>query len=60
MENEEEFLDPGSDASVKKGCTCPRMDNHYGAGRGGDGLEYGWFISGNCPLHKDMMDKPHG
>lgn len=57
---------PGSDEAVQKGCICPRIDNHYGKGKNGDGEKYGWFIicseerderyPGNtqfdgCPLH---------
>lgn len=49
---------PGSDAAVKQGCICPRIDNHYGKGKGGDGEKYGWFIVGSngkdngCALHE--------
>jgi hypothetical protein len=42
---------PGSDLALEEGCTCPRMDNAYGRGRGGDGPRFGWFIAGGCPLH---------
>jgi len=27
------------------------MDNAHGAGRGGDGEKYGWWINENCPMH---------
>lgn len=42
---------PGSDEAIDSGCTCAVMDNHYGAGRGGDGARFGWYTSGDCPLH---------
>ncbi len=44
-------VNPGSDEAVKKGCTCPRIDNHYGKGipsRDGDAQ---FWINGDCPLH---------
>lgn len=43
---------PGSDAAVKAGCTCARMDNAYGRGAVGStpGNRLFW-ISGDCPLH---------
>jgi len=44
---------PGSDEAAVKGCTCPRIDNSYGAGRGGDGKRWGWYIQGDCFLHAD-------
>jgi hypothetical protein len=41
---------PGSNEAIAQGCTCPRIDNHYGAG-----FPYGdqtcWYISEGCPLH---------
>lgn len=42
---------PGSDIARRKGCTCAILDNHYGKGRGGDGLRWGWYVSGECPVH---------
>lgn len=42
---------PGSDTAVSEGCTCPRMDNAYGAGR--FGLGHDWIINTDCPLHGD-------
>jgi hypothetical protein len=44
---------PGSLPARKLGCKCPYVDNHAGRGRGGDGKRYGWYISGNCPMHLD-------
>ena len=38
---------PGSDKAVKKGCTCPVMDNHRGRGLG----RGNFWINGGCPLH---------
>ena len=38
---------PGSQEAQRQGCTCPVIDNHYGAGRPG-GLY--WYTAG-CPVH---------
>jgi hypothetical protein len=46
-----DWLRPGSPEALKAGCSCAVLDNAYGAGRGGDGKRWGWWISGNCPLH---------
>lgn len=40
---------PGSDAAIAAGCTCPILDNAYGRGRGGLGLQ--WVIDDGCGLH---------
>nr|DAS11478.1 MAG TPA: hypothetical protein [Caudoviricetes sp.] len=42
---------PGSDEAVNKGCLCPIMDNGHGKGVGGNGEEYGWWVTSECPLH---------
>lgn len=42
--------DPGSDAAIKKGCTCPVVDNHHGNGFMWQGKK-SWWIAENCPLH---------
>lgn len=42
---------PGSPEACTRGCECPRMDNHFGRGRGGRGELYGWIVVGNCTLH---------
>lgn len=42
-----EHPNPGSDAAIKKGCTCPTLDNNHGLGRG-DGL---FYIEPACKLH---------
>lgn len=44
-------LPPGSEIARKKGCKCPIWDNSHGKGRGGNGKEFGWVVSGNCELH---------
>ncbi len=48
---------PGSPAACLEGCTCPVLDNSYGAGRGGDGKRWGWYQS-ICPLHGFETDEP--
>ena len=42
---------PGSDAAIKQGCTCPVYDNARGKGIMGDGEKYGYWITAGCPLH---------
>ncbi len=57
---------PGSDAAVAKGCTCPVLDNARGRGRVYRGTVEFW-IDGGCPIHgcpRDPMtsalkDHPH-
>lgn len=43
---------PGSDAAIEAGCTCPVLDNNHGAGvgKGADGTPLFWYNSG-CPVH---------
>jgi hypothetical protein len=43
-------LDPGSNVAVAAGCTCPRIDNHYGEGRPLNGGRK-FIMSEDCPLH---------
>lgn len=40
---------PGSDAAVKLGCSCPRMDN--GRGNPEIGRIRGFIVVVGCPLH---------
>ena len=42
---------PGSDAAIKQGCTCPVLDNGHGKGVGGNGEKHGWWFTEDCPLH---------
>jgi len=42
---------PGSIAALNAGCTCARIDNHYGRGYGGDSETYGFVRDGTCPVH---------
>ena len=44
---------PGSDAAIAQGCTCPRMDN--GHGKGYMGMPGVFAMSGDCPLHCPMV-----
>lgn len=40
---------PGSAEAVEQGCTCPRIDNHYGRGYMD---QEGVFVTAmGCPLH---------
>lgn len=45
---------PGSDAAVEQGCTCPVMDN--GHGLGAYGVMGQFWINANCPLHGPRKD----
>ena len=42
---------PGSWDARKNGCLCPPMENNHGAGRRGDGGQYGWLTLPGCPMH---------
>lgn len=49
---------PGSDAAIKQGCTCPVMDNAHGKGIMGDGENHGYWITAGCPLHGESNANP--
>ncbi len=51
MAHHDQGLRPGSEEAVSAGCTCPIMDNHYGAGRA-DGT---FVYSGDCELHLELF-----
>lgn len=51
MSSESLIPNPGSDEAAKRGCICPRIDNHYGKGARDDGAKYGWYTVPSCPLH---------
>lgn len=38
---------PGSDEAVKKGCTCPVLDNAHGEGH----FMGGFAVMEDCPIH---------
>lgn len=48
---------PGSNKAIAAGCTCPRIDNHYGYGILIAG-EHVFFRDSECPLHgkKEIVD----
>lgn len=48
-------MKPGNNAAIREGCTCPIHDNGHGKGAYGDGDKYGFWINGNCPLHKNKF-----
>ncbi len=48
---------PGSSAAVAIGCLCRVMDNSHGLGRGCDGHRWGWYVSGDCPIHAEPVDR---
>ena len=41
---------PGSNAAIAAGCTCPVLDNEHGLGIPRDGRRLFW-IAEDCPLH---------
>lgn len=45
---------PGSDAALDQGCTCPVLDNGRGRGFLVDGERQFW-INGDCPLHDQAL-----
>ena len=49
---------PGSDEALDQGCSCPVLDNARGAGIGCDGEQFGWWISGDCPMHGEQPSPP--
>lgn len=46
---------PGSKRAIKKGCTCPVMDN--GGGKGSGHGPNTFWINANCPLHGVKNDQ---
>ena len=42
-------LEPGGREAVKRGCTCPVIDNHHG--RGFQGKRGCHIITAGCPVH---------
>lgn len=42
---------PGSDAAVERGCTCPVLDNRHGAGAWEFEGEVHYWLAETCPLH---------
>jgi len=44
-------MNPGSDDSIKAGCTCPVLDNNHGRGNGP------FWHSEDCPIHgSELVD----
>lgn len=48
---------PGSDAAIKMGCTCPVLDNAHGRGIMGE-ERFGFLMDEYCPLHGEK-EKDH-
>lgn len=40
---------PGSNDAIARGCICPVLDNHHGAGMGWGANTF--WIREDCPLH---------
>jgi hypothetical protein len=51
-------MTPGSNEAIKKGCTCPILDNAHGAGYIGgvkdDNGETVYVITEGCPVHNEL------
>jgi hypothetical protein len=47
--SEDEIPNPGSDAALKLGCTCPVLDNSHGWGYLGKKDQF--VVKHDCPLH---------
>ena len=57
LTNKEKQPNPGSPEAVEKGCKCPVMDNHNGAGfHMGDNGPMFWMVR-DCPLHGNGMEE---
>ncbi len=53
MSTKTTWPNPGSDAAVQQGCTCPVFDNAKGRGNGrGE-----FWINGDCPVHVITMQE---
>ena len=46
---------PGSDAAIKMGCTCPVLDNCHGRG---ELLGRGFWMTTTCPIHGKKCEGP--
>lgn len=44
---------PGSKEAIKRGCTCPTMDNNNGKGI----LPNQFWVSADCPLHSIKRER---
>ncbi|MCO6050892.1 hypothetical protein NGM99_13995 [Mesorhizobium sp. RP14(2022)] len=49
---------PGSDAALVRGCTCPVLDNAHGKGAMGNPDRF-WYTVG-CPVHVPAASKLGG
>lgn len=47
----EQATPPGSSKATNQGCTCPRIDNHYGSGRPNPDGSRRFTYHADCPLH---------
>jgi hypothetical protein len=46
---------PGSKAAIKKGCTCPIIDNGHGRGWGYE-EEKVFIMNKGCPVHDPIKE----
>lgn len=50
MSEQQKVPNPGSDAAIELGCTCPVMDNGHGNEQ--LGRERGFWYTEGCPVHE--------
>lgn len=54
MPVDDKVPNPGSEAAVRLGCFCSRMDNCHGKGMDfGDGKPNRFFADKRCPMHAE-------
>lgn len=46
--------DPGTQAAIDKGCTCPILDNEHGRGYMGQPGIFIYVVG--CPIHKSVQE----
>jgi hypothetical protein len=56
MSDNKKIPNPGSDEAVALGCSCPIMDNSYGAGY--MGMEDTFIYNQSCELHNTKEEPP--
>lgn len=58
--NNKNTANPGSQAAIENGCTCPVMDNYHGKGSGyyEDNGDVAFWLDDKCPLHGQEQTRP--
>ena len=50
-------MNPGGDAAIAAGCTCPCLDNAHGQGWMGQGGRF--WVRLDCPLHGEHKSQSY-